>query len=247
MAEARRTALITGGGRNIGRACVLALAQDGLNVVVNGSKNRAACEAVAQEASALGVESLVAMGDVGNVADAKRIAAEAIAGFGTVDVLVNNAAIRPQKPFLEIGDEDWRRAMAVDLDAAFWLARACLPGMIAKGWGRIINFSGMNAIHGHAGRVPVSAAKHGAWGLTKSLAMEFGAKGITCNIVSPGPIQGERDTQAAAQMVASSVARVPAGRMGTPEEVAAAVRFLASDGGAYVNGQMLQVNGGGAT
>jgi 3-oxoacyl-[acyl-carrier protein] reductase len=127
------------------------------------------------------------------------------------------------------------------------LARACLPGMIAKGWGRIINFSGMNAIHGHAGRVPVSVAKHAAWGLTKGLAVEFGPKGITTNIVSPGPIQGERDDPAAAKMIAANVARVPVGRMGTPDEVAAAVRLLASDGGAFINGQMLQVNGGAET
>jgi 3-oxoacyl-[acyl-carrier protein] reductase len=244
---ARRTALITGAGRNIGRACALVLAQDGHNIVVNGSSNRDACEAVAAAARQHGVEALVAMGDVGDAAAAKRIAAEAIAKFGAVDVLVNNAAIRPNKPFLEITDAEWQRTMAVDLDAAVVLARACLPGMIAKGWGRIINFSGMNAIHGHAGRVPVSVAKHAAWGLTKGLAVEFGPKGITTNIVSPGPIQGERDDPAAAKMIAANVARVPVGRMGTPDEVAAAVRLLASDGGAFINGQMLQVNGGAET
>jgi 3-oxoacyl-[acyl-carrier protein] reductase len=244
---ARRTALITGAGRNIGRACALALAQDGHNIVVNGSTNRDACEAVAGAARQHGVEALVAMGDVGDAAAAKRIAAEAIAKFGAVDVLVNNAAVRPNKPFLEITDAEWSRTMAVDLDAAVVLARACLPGMIAKGWGRIINFSGMNAIHGHAGRAPVSVAKHAAWGLTKALAVEFGPKGITTNIVSPGPIQGERDDPAAAKMIAANVTRVPVGRMGTPDEVAAAVRLLASDGGAFINGQMLQVNGGAET
>src|SRR6185295_9729219 len=104
------------------------------------------------EATRHGVESLVAMGDVGKAADCKRIAGEAIARFGSVDVLVNNAAIRPGKPFLEMSDEEWHRVMAVDLDAAMWLSRACLPGMLAKGWGRIVNFAGMNAINGHAGR-----------------------------------------------------------------------------------------------
>ena len=247
MANARRTALITGGGRNIGRACTLVLAKAGFNVVVNGSSNRAACERVAQEASGLGVEALVAMGDVGVAAEARRIAGEAIARFGAVDVLVNNAAIRPNKPFLELTQADWSRVMAVDLDAAFWLAQACLPGMVQKGWGRIINFAGMNAIHGHAGRISVSAAKHGAWGMTKGLAAEFGPKGITANTVSPGPIQGERDDPATARMVAANVTRVPVGRMGTPEEVAAAVGLLASDAGAFINGQMIQVNGGGAT
>jgi 3-oxoacyl-[acyl-carrier protein] reductase len=202
---------------------------------------------VAAAARQRGVEASVAMGDVGDPASAKRIAQEAITKFGAVDILVNNAAIRPNKPFLEITDQEWQRCMAVDLDAAVWLARACLPGMIAKGWGRIINVSGMNAIHGHAGRVPVSVSKHGAWGLAKALAVEFGPKGITANIVSPGPIQGERDDAATARQVASSVARVPVGRMGTPDEVAAMVRLLASDAGAYINGQQLQVNGGAET
>ena len=149
---ARKTALITGAGRNIGRACALGLAQDGYNVVINGSSNRAACEKVAQEATAQGVEALVAMGDVGDPKDAARIAFEAIARFGAVDVLVNNAAIRPGKSFLETSDEDWRRVMSVDLDAAVWLARACLPKMLERGWGRIVNFTGMNAMQGTGGR-----------------------------------------------------------------------------------------------
>ena len=247
MATDPRTALITGSGRNIGRACALALAQDGFNVVINGSSNRAACDQVAAEAERLGVGALVAMGDVGVAADAQRIAAEAIARFGAVDVLANNAALRPGKPFLETSDSEWRRVMAVDLDAAIWLARACLPGMLAKGWGRIVNFTGMNAIHGYAGRAPVSVAKHGVWGLTKALAKEFGPKGITVNAISPGPILGERDDAAAAHHVQSMQARVPVGRLGKPEEVAATLRLIASDAGAFINGQMIQVNGGAET
>jgi len=161
---------------------------------------------------------------------------------------VNNAALRPSKPFLDNSVEDWRRVMAVDLEAAVWLAQACLPGMVARGWGRIVNFTGMNAIHGHAGRAAVSVAKHGAWGLTKALAKEFGPKGITVNAVSPGPIASDEDlTGHADDHRRQSAARVPVGRMGTPAEIAAVVRLLASDGGAYVNAQMIQVNGGAET
>ena len=244
----RRTALITGGGRNIGRACVLGLAEDGFNVVVNGSSDRAACEAVAKEAAAFGVETLVVMGDVGQPADCQRIAGEAIARFGAVDALLNNAALRPNKPFLEMTEAEWRRIISVDLDAAVWLSRACLPGMIGKGWGRIVNFAGMNAIHGHAGRTPVSVAKHGVWGLTKALAMEFGPKNITVNTISPGPIAPDSEEKnASAQARKDSIARVPLGRMGTPVEVAAAARLLVSEAGGYINGQMIAVNGGGAT
>ncbi len=247
MAHPRRTALVTGSGRNIGRACVLALARDGCNVVVNGGRDRAACEAVAAQARALGVDALVAMGDVGLAADCQRIALEGLARFGTIDVLVNNAAIRPSDGFLAMPEEAWRRVLAVDLDAAFWLSRGCLPGMIARKWGRIVNFVGMNAIHGYAGRAHVSVAKHGVWGLTKSLAKEFGPQGITTNVVSPGPIAGERDDEASAWHIADMVGRIPVGRLGTADEVAAAVSLLASDRGAFINGQMIQVNGGAET
>jgi 3-oxoacyl-[acyl-carrier protein] reductase len=248
MATARRAALITGAGRNIGRACVLGLAEDGFDIVLNGSSDRAACDKVAKEAEKFGARTLVVMGDVGKPEDCKKIAEAAIKQFGAVDVLVNNAALRPNKPFLEMSEAEWRRIISVDLDAAVWLSRACLPGMLEKGWGRIVNFTGMNAIHGHAGRTPVSVAKHGVWGLTKALAMEFGPKKITVNAISPGPIAPDSEEKnASAQARAQTVARVPLGRMGTPVEVAAAARLLVSEAGAYINGQMIQVNGGAET
>jgi len=243
-----RAALVTGAGRNIGRACVLGLAEDGFDVAINGSSDRAACEKVAQEAEKLGARAIVVMGDVGRADACRQIANDAIKAFGAVDALINNAALRPNKPFLEMSDADWQRVIDVDMNAAVWLARACLPGMVKKGWGRIVNFAGMNAIHGHAGRTPVSVAKHGVWGLTKALAMEFGPKGITANAISPGPIAPDvEEKNASAQARAQSIARVPLGRMGTPAEVAAAARLLVSVAGGYINGQMIQVNGGGAT
>jgi 3-oxoacyl-[acyl-carrier protein] reductase len=242
-----RTALITGAGRNIGRAIALSLAQAGMNVVINGSADRAAAESVAAEARGFGVRALVAMGDVGLRAECQRIAAEALAAFGTVDVLVNNAALRPLNGFLELTEEDYRRIMAVDLEAAIWLSQACLPGMLEKGWGRIVNFAGMNAIHGYAGRAPVSIAKHGVWGLTKSLGKEFGPRGVTVNAVSPGPIAADDEDEAPSAYRQAMIKRVPAGRMGKPDEVAALVRLLASEEGAFINGQMLAVNGGAET
>ena len=247
MTRRNKAALITGAGRNIGRAVALGLAADGFDVVINGSRNRAACEAVAKEAEALGVQALVAMGDVGLPGDCARIASEAIGRFGAVDVLVNNAALRPSGAFLEMSEEAFRRVISVDLDAAVWLSRACLPGMLANGWGRIVNFTGMNAIHGYAGRAPVSVAKHGVWGLTKALAKEFGPKGITVNAISPGPIAGDDDDEASRHHREELAKRVPIGRMGEPDEVAAVARMLVSAGGAFVNGQMLQVNGGAET
>jgi 3-oxoacyl-[acyl-carrier protein] reductase len=243
-----KAALVTGAGRNIGRACVLGLAEDGFNVVINGARDSAACERVAKEAEKFGVKAAVVMGDVGSPAECKRIADAAIKAFGAVDVLVNNAALRPAAPFLEMSEDDWRRVIAVDLDAAVWLSRACLPGMLAKKWGRIVNFTGMNAMHGYSGRAPVSVAKHGVWGLTKALAKEFGPKGVTTNAISPGPIAADVEEDGDSfHHRNESVAKVPLGRMGTPVEIAAAARLLISDAGAYINGQMLQVNGGAQT
>lgn len=248
MAANGKSALVTGAGRNIGRACVLGLAADGFNVAINGSSDKAACESVAKEAAKFGVKTLVLMGDVGKPEECKRIADEAIKAFGAVDVLVNNAALRPGKPFLEMTDAEWQRVIDVDMNAAFWLSRACLPGMLQKGWGRIVNFTGMNAIHGYAGRAPVSVAKHGVWGLTKSLAKEFGPKGVTTNAISPGPIASDvEDDDASSHHRRETMAKVPLGRMGTPVEVAATARLLVSDNGAYINGQMIQVNGGAET
>jgi 3-oxoacyl-[acyl-carrier protein] reductase len=244
---ARKAALITGAGKNIGRAVALGLAEDGFDIAVNGASDRAAAESVAAEVRALGRKAVVLMGDVGTRAECARIAAEALAAFGTVDVLVNNAALRPAKPFLELTEADWRRVMGVDVEASIWLSQALLPGMVAQGWGRIVNFTGMNAIHGYAGRAPVSVAKHGLWGLTKSLAKEFAKQGITVNAISPGPIAADDDVPGVANSRTGYVAKVPMGRMGTPAEIATVVRMLASVGGAYVTGQMLQVNGGAET
>lgn len=248
MAASRRTALVTGAGRNIGRACALELAKMGYNVVVNGSADRKACESVAREVAACGVDAMVAMADVGSAAECRRMAGEAIAKFGAIDVLVNNAALRPAKPFLDMSEADWHRVISVDLDAAVWLSQACLPGMVEKGWGRIVNFTGMNAMHGYAGRAPVSVAKHGVWGLTKALGKEFGPKGITVNAISPGPIAADvEEDDESNHHRRETMAKVPLGRMGTPGEIGAVLGLLVSDGGAYVNAQMLQVNGGAET
>lgn len=239
-----RTALVTGSGRNIGRAIALRLASDGLNIIVNGSTNQSACESVAEHCQSFGIKSSVIMADVGTPEGVKHLTAQAFKQYGAVDVLVTNAAIRPSAPFLEIPEEDWNRVMNVNLGQAFWLSRACLPGMLEKGWGRIINFAGMNAIHGYSGRAHVSVSKHGIWGLTKSLAKEFAPHGITTNIVSPGPIQSDHNDPEMTEHINAMKARVPMKRLGTPEEVAASVSLLASDDGAFINGQLIQVNGG---
>ena len=247
MTKSQRTALITGSGRNIGRAAALALAKLGMNVVVNGSSNRDACEIVADEVREIGPEAIVAMGNVGDLDALNDIVSQATKAFGHVDVLVNNAAVRPTSPFLETDEDEWSRILDIDFHAARRLAKACLPAMVANGWGRIINFAGMNAIHGYNGRAPVSVSKHASWGLTKSLAKEFGGNGITTNIISPGPIRPDEADPEMRAHIEGMVGRVPVGRLGEADEVAAMVALLASDEGAFINGQLLQVNGGAET
>jgi 3-oxoacyl-[acyl-carrier protein] reductase len=241
---AGKTAFVSGSGKNIGRAIALDLAARGANVVVNGASDTAAAESVAEAARGHGVEALVAMGDIGKREAVTEIAEAALARFGTVDILVNNAAIRPSTPFLEMAEEDWHHVLDVDLHSAFYTCRAFLPGMIGKGWGRIVNITGMNAIAGYPGRTPASVAKHGLWALTKSLAKEFGPNGVTVNAVSPGPIRGEHKDPEITKRIEARAAQVPVGRIGEPEDIAALTGFLCSEEGGFVSGQMIGSNGG---
>ncbi|MBL95165.1 MAG: 3-oxoacyl-[acyl-carrier-protein] reductase FabG [Alphaproteobacteria bacterium MarineAlpha3_Bin5] len=247
MTGTSKTALITGSGKNIGRAVALRLAADGFNIVLNGSRDRNACEAVAAEVKELDVDVIVAMGDVGRIEDCEKIVKISIGHFKSIDVLVNNAAIRPSSLFLEMDLAEWKRVLDVDLNAAFWLAKGFVPGMLNNGWGRIINFAGMNAIHGYNGRAHVSVAKHGAWGLVKALGKEFGPKGITANIISPGPIKGEYLDPEEIAHLEHMKQKVPIGRLGDTAEIAEMVSLLSSQKGSYINGQLIQINGGAET
>lgn len=244
MTTQPKTAFISGAGRNIGRAIALALAEDGFNVAVNGSTSRDACEETAELARAHGVEARVVMADVGDAAEIRALAAGLVERFGAVDVLINNAAIRPHSPFLEMAEDDWDRVVAVGLHAAVHLSRAFLPGMVDRGWGRIVNLTGMNAIQGYNGRAAVSVSKHGLWGLTKALGKEFGAKGVTVNAISPGPVGGEYGDEEIGQHIQSQVGLIPVGHLGEPRHIASLTAYLCSDGGAFVNCQMIACNGG---
>ncbi len=247
LAELKHVALVTGAGRNIGRAIVLELARRGYHVVVNGRTDQKAVDAVAEGARAVGVEAIAVLADVGDSNSVAELAKTALEAFGKVDVVVNNAAIRPEKPFLELQDEDWHRVLSTDLHSAFYTSRAFLPKMVAQGWGRIINLTGMNAMHGYNGRCPVSVAKHGLWGLTKSLAKEFGPKGVTVNAISPGPIRSQHRDPSMTHHIESQLAKIPLGRLGEPEDIAALCGFLASDEGGFVSGQMIASNGAAQT
>ena len=244
MNKDTKTALITGSGQNIGRGIAHHLAAAGFNIIVNGSSDQEAAEKVASEVHAKGSTAMVAMGDVGDKAAAEQIVQAGLDQFGAIDVLVNNAAIRPHAPFLDINEADWQRVMNVDLNAAIWLSRLVLPAMIHKGWGRIISFSGMNAQRGYPGASPVAVAKHAVWGLTKSLAAEFGPLGITANIISPGTFPGDDPATADDPKFIKLRNENPVRRLGQSDDIGAMVGYLCSEHGGFVNGQMLQINGG---
>ena len=238
-----KTAFVSGSGQNIGRAIAVRLARMGCNVVVNGSSNIDAAQETADLVEASGGHSLVAMGDVGQSKDVATMAQATLAKFGTVDILVNNAARRPHKPFLDMSDADWHAVIDTALSGVFYTSRAFLPGMVDKGWGRIINFAGMKAIKGYFEGAPISAAKHGVWGITKALSEEFAPKGITSNVISPGQIRAETATQDDPKRAAM----IPTGFMGQPDDIAAMAGFLASPDARFVTGQMIAVNGGQTT
>lgn len=244
MGDVTRTALITGSGRNIGRACAKELAASGFNIIINGSRNRSGCERVADEVRALGADAKIIMADIGDQQAVTAMAEEALETFGQVDVLINNAAIRPAAPFLQMTDEDLIQVMNTNCYSAIWLARAFLPGMVDRKWGRIVNFSGMNAQQGKADRPHVTMSKHASWGLIKSLSREFGPKGVTANIISPGTFPDEDMDISTSESMQQLLKSNPAGRLGKADDIAALIGLLCSDRGGFINGQLLQINGG---
>lgn len=244
MASGNRTALITGSGRNMGRACAKELASMGFNIVVNGSRNRDDCERVADEVRAVGTDALIVMADIGDRAAVNDMADRALQAFGRIDALYNNAAIRPGSTFLEMTDDDLARVMNVNFHAAVWLSRAFLPGMVENKWGRIVTNAGTNSLLGTAGRPHVAMAKHAAWGLTKALSREFGPLGVTANMISPGTFPDEDEDAAGSERYQNLLRQIPVGRLGVPEDIAAVVGLLCSDRGGFINGQLIAVNGG---
>jgi 3-oxoacyl-[acyl-carrier protein] reductase len=240
-----KVALVTGSGRNIGRATVLKLAGEGAHVVVNARANRQEAESVAREARDLGVKAVAVLGDVGNKAEVEALAEKALSEFGRVDILVNNAAIRPHKPFIETTQADWEWIRSVVLDGPLYLTRALIEPMVANRYGRILFFCGDGSISANGtGRTHLSAAKMGLIGMARGLASEFAAHNIRVNVVSPGSIDTRRDNPEWYHGRMPNASGVPLGRQGTVEEIAATCLFLISEDGGFITGQTIHVNGG---
>jgi 3-oxoacyl-[acyl-carrier protein] reductase len=238
-----KVAIVTGAGRNIGRAIALALAQDGASIVVNARGNRAEADAVAREIEAKGGKALVHIGDVADIAAVQAMADAATKQFGRIDILVNNAALRREKPFAEMSYADWREIMDVTLDGTFHCVKACLPALRESGAGTIVNIGGLSAHTGAKDRAHVVTAKAGIIGFTRALAHDLADDGITVNCVVPGLIGTPRPKnkpEPAHHLRHQTIT----GERGRPEDVAAAVRFLCSPGARYINGQAIHSNGG---
>jgi 3-oxoacyl-[acyl-carrier protein] reductase len=238
-----KVAIVTGAGRNIGRAMALTLADGGASVVVNARSNHAEAEAVAHEIEAAGGKALVHIGDIADATAVQAMADAAMTGFGRIDILVNNAALRREKPFDEISFAEWREVMDVILDGTFHCVKACLPGLRQSGAGTIVNIGGLSAHTGARDRAHVVTAKAGIIGFTRALAHDLAPDGITVNCVVPGLIGTPRPKhlpEPAHHLVHSTIT----GERGRPEDVAAAVRFLCSPAARYINGQAIHANGG---
>ena len=239
-----KVALVTGSGRNIGRATVLKLAGEGAHVVVNARSNQAEADAVVREAQALGVKAFAVVADIASKDQVEAMAARALSEFGRVDILINNAAIRPHKPFTELTMQDWEAVRGVVLDGAVYLTRAIIESMVKHKYGRILFFTGEGAFVGGSGRAHVSAAKMGLVGFARGLASEFAPHNIRVNVVSPGSIDTMRANPEWYQGRTPNAAGIPLGRQGTVDEIAATCLFLVSDDGGFITGQTIHVNGG---
>jgi len=243
---AGRTAIVTGSGRNIGRAIALALAEGGANVVVNGHRDKDAVDAVVREIGEAGGRALGIMADVSShdaVADMVR---RTVAEFGSVDIAISNVGVRRKQAFLDITPADWQAVLDTNLSSAFFMARNVIPHMRERKWGRIVHISGFDGFWGQVSeRAHNITCKAGLHGLSKALAREFGPDGITANSVVPGAIDTVRDwSQYTHQDRERIRSEIPCGRFGKTDEVAAACVFLCAETGAFVSGQAIHVNGG---
>jgi len=248
-----KVALITGAGRNIGRAIALAMADEGASVVVNGLQNQETVDEVVKFITDRGGKALPILADVSDPEQVDKMVAQIASTLGPVDILISNVGVRPHGPIHEVSVEEWRAVMRINLDAAFYLSKAVLPGMIKAEHGSIIAIAGLAAFGVRKDTVAVAAAKSWLIGLMRGIAFDYGKIGIRANVVSPGSINTERFDQHAyaaggtATVVADDLSRrqgIPMQRMGTPEEVAAACVFLSSDDAGYTTGQTLHVGGG---
>ncbi|MDX8409309.1 MAG: 3-oxoacyl-ACP reductase FabG [Mariprofundales bacterium] len=240
----RKVAIVTGASRGIGRAIAERLAADGMDLAICGTREETIAAVGAEIAAAHGVEVHAQVVDVSDGGLIQGLIKDVAKRFGRLDVLVNNAGITRDGLALRMKPADWRQVLDTNLDSVFYASQAALRPMMKARFGRIISLSSVVASMGNAGQANYCASKGGIDALTRSLAREVASRGITINAVAPGFISTDMTAQLDDNARAAIDSQIPAGRMGRPEEIASVVSFLASEDAAYVNGQILQVNGG---
>ena len=240
----RRTALITGGAKGIGRAICLALAEKGMDIAVNFAGSAAAAEETAAACRALGVRAVTLQADVRSPEGCQKLVEDTVAALGRIDVLVNNAGITADTLMLRMTEADFDNVLATNLKGAFFCTKAASRYMMRQRYGRIVSISSVVGLHGNAGQTNYAAAKAGLIGLTKSVAKEYAARHITANVVAPGFIDTDMPAAMPDAARAAAAASIPAGKVGDAKDVAAAVAFLAGEQAGYITGQVLCVDGG---
>jgi 3-oxoacyl-[acyl-carrier protein] reductase len=239
----KRTALVTGASRGIGKACALALAAAG-NRIVLAARSAAKLEEVAVEISAAGGEAFVLEMDLSSHDSIKTAVSKAAKEFGRIDILVNNAGVTKDGLAVRMKQQDWESVIQTNLSGSFYATQEVLQGMMRERWGRIVNISSVVGEKGNPGQANYVASKAGLIGLTKSLAQEVGSRNITVNAVAPGFIETDMTHGLSDDLKQKMIDATPLKRMGTSEEIAAAVKFLVSDEAAFITGHVLDVNGG---